>query len=71
MRELKTFGMAQSFQVAMPELFAQKADEWPKWIRRFERFRLVSALDEKEKVTHVNALIYAMGDEADDIMVGF
>ena len=64
--------MAQSFQVAPPEpLSFKKPDEWPKWLRRFEMFRLASALDEKEKVTQVNALIYAMGDEADDIMTGF
>ena len=63
---------ALSFQVAPPEpLSFKKPDEWPKWIRRFERFRLASALDEKEKVTQVNALIYAVGDEADDIMTCF
>ena len=72
MGELQTFGMAQSFQVAPPEPFSfKKPDHWPKWIRRFERFRLASALAEKEKVTKVNALIYAMEDEADDIMTGF
>ena len=60
--------MAQSFQVAPPEPFSfKKPDEWPKWIRRFVRFRFASALDEQEKVTQVNALIYAMRDEADDI----
>ena len=64
--------MAQSFQVAPPEPFSfKKPDEWPNWIGRFERYRLATALDEKEKVTQVNALIYAMGDEADDIMTGF
>ena len=30
-----------------------------KTLDRFVRFRLVSALDEKEKVTRVNILIYA------------
>ena len=72
MSELQTFGMAQSFQVAPPEPFSfKKPDEWPKWIRRFERFRLAFAIDEKEKVTQINALIFAMGYEADDIMTGF
>ena len=64
--------MAQLFQVDPPQPFSfKRPDEWPKWIRRFERFRLTSALDEKEKATQVNALIYAMGDEADDIITGF
>jgi len=50
--------MAQSSQVAPPEPFSLKTpDEWPKFIRIFEWFRL--------------ALICAMGDKADDIMTGF
>ena len=54
----------------IPDSF-KRSEEWPKWIGRFETFRLASALDEKEKVTQLNALIYAMGDEADDITTGF
>jgi len=34
-------------------------------------FGLASALVEKEKITHVNTFIYAMGKEADDIMTEF
>ena len=64
--------MAQSFQVSPPDAFTfTKPNEWPKWIRRFERFRLVSALNEKPGAVQVNALIYAMGAEADDIMACF
>ncbi|KAL5517029.1 hypothetical protein EMCRGX_G002494 [Ephydatia muelleri] len=46
-------------------------EEWPKWIRRFERFRQVSGLDTKEEETQVSNLIYCMGDEADDILRSF
>ena len=42
-----------------------------KWIRPFERFRLASGLDGKPDAMQVNALVYAMDDEADDIMTGF
>lgn len=64
--------MAQSFHVSPPDPFVfTKPNEWPKWIRRFERFRLASALNEKSEAMQVNALVYAMGDEADDIMAGF
>ena len=64
--------MAQSFQVAAPDAFVfTNPNEWPKWIRRSERFRMASALDEKADAVKVNALIYAMGDEDDDIMAGF
>ena len=48
-----------------------KPNEWPKWIRRFERFRLASGLAGKPDAMLVNALVYAMGDEAEDIMAGF
>ena len=55
--------MAQSFQVAPPDSFVfTKPNEWPKWIR---------GLDGKPDAMQVNALLYAMGDEADDIMAGF
>ena len=64
--------MAQSFQVAPPDSFVfAKPNEWPKWIRRFELFRLASGLDGKPDVMQVNPLVYAMGDEAHNIMAGF
>ncbi len=56
-----------------PELFAfSHPHEWPKWIRRFERFRSASGLSGKPEETQVNTLIYTMGDdEADDILRSF
>lgn len=44
--------------------------EWERWIRRFERFRLASNLHLSTDATQVNTLIYCMGDEADDILRG-
>ena len=64
--------MAHSFKVSTPDSFVfTKPNEWPKWIRRFERYRLASGLDGKPDAMQVNALVYAMGDEADDIMAVF
>ena len=64
--------MAASYQVAPPETFKFKTpEEWPKWIRRFERFRCASGLDKKDKGIQVNTLVYCMGDEADDILGSF
>ena len=60
-----------TFQVVPPEKFSFKAEEWPKWFRRFERFRIASKLVEESEVNQVNALIYMMGDEADDILKSF
>ena len=64
--------MAASFQVVPPESFNFACPEqWTKWIRRFERFRIASGLSAKDDEAQVNTLIYAMGDEADDILRSF
>jgi len=58
-----------SFQIAPPEQFTfEQPEEWPKWIRRFERFREASGLSAKEDPQQINTLIYCMGDAADDIL---
>ena len=58
-----------TYQIAPPEKFNfSQPEEWPKWSRRFERFRQASGLTAKEETSQINTLIYAMGDEADDIL---
>ena len=58
-----------TFQIALPERFNfSQPDEWPKWIRGFERFCDASGLSEKDEVHQVNTLVYCMGDAADDIL---
>ena len=46
-------------------------ENWPKWMRRFERFRAASGLSSKSEDQQVNILIYTMGDKADDILTSF
>ena len=46
-------------------------EEWPKWARRFERFRKASGLTNKDEEAQVNTLIYTMGDDAEDILCSF
>ena len=58
-----------SVQISHPEPFDfSNPSEWPRWIRRFERFRVASGLKEREEEYQVNSLLYAMGDAADDIL---
>jgi len=58
-----------SYQIAPPEKFDfSQPEQWPKWSRRFERFRQASGLTAKDQESQVNTLVYAMGDEADDIL---
>lgn len=41
---------------------------WTKWRKRFERYRLASGLSEKDEAIQVSALIYAMGEKAEEIL---
>ena len=45
-----------------------RPDEWPQWKRRFEQFRLASGLSAEEDVRQISALLYCMGDEAEDTL---
>ena len=54
-----------------PEKFNFKPEEWSRWIKRFERFRKATGLDQKNGESQVNTLIYSMGEEADDIVMSF
>ena len=55
-----------------PENFAfSRPTEWPEWKRRFERYRIATKLDKDDGVVQVNALVYAMGPEADHIFSTF
>ena len=45
----------------------QQPQEWVRYLQRFECFRQASDLEKKSDKKQVNALIYAMGDEADGI----
>ena len=64
--------MSTSYQFAPPESFKfSLPEEWSRWIRRFERFREATGLDEKPESTQVSTLMYVMGDEAEDIILSF
>ena len=51
--------MATYQQLAVECFDFGKPEDWPSWIRRFERFREASGLKEKEEEAQVSAL---MGD---------
>ena len=59
-------------QIQAPETFNfERAEEWPRWIKRFERYITASGLNSKDGETQVNTLIYCMGEKADDILTSF
>ena len=52
-----------------PALFNFKTpDDWPRWRRRFEQFREASGLSEESDVKQVSALLYCMGESAEDVL---
>jgi len=61
-----------TFQVASPSSFNfARLEEWPKWLKRFERFKQASGLAAKSEESQINTLIYKMGSKADDILQSF
>ena len=52
-----------------PESFNfRKPDEWPRWRKRFEQFRIASGLAEEAEERQVNTLLYCLGDDAEDVL---
>ncbi|UYV73203.1 K02A2.6-like [Cordylochernes scorpioides] len=47
------------------------AKDWPSWKQRFSRYRLLSNLNAKEQEYQITALIYLMGERAEEIHSAF
>ena len=61
--------MAGSIPLKPLEAFNfQKPDEWSKWIKRFEQFRLASGLSGESETRQVSTLLYCMGEEVEDVL---
>ena len=43
-------------------------DEWSKWKRRFEQYRIASGLAKEDDEHQVSTLLYCLGEEADDML---
>jgi len=61
-----------TIQIPLPWKFdeakrPQTANTWPKWLRRFHRYRVASELNSEPQTEQVSRLLYAMRDSADDI----
>jgi len=50
-----------------PSCFS-KPDEWPKWKRRFEQYRMASGLSTKDDEIQASTLLYCLGADADDVL---
>lgn len=61
-------GTINSLSIPTPEPFSFNIADWENWIRRFERFRVVSGLIKQEENLQVETLLYLMGPQADVIV---
>ena len=57
-----------SLSIPTPDPFSFHIADWENWIRRFERFRVVSGLVKQEEDLQVQTLLYLMGPQADVIV---
>ena len=56
-------------QVPLPDRFNfGTPDSWPAWVRRFDRFRIASGLANRPANDQISTMVYAMGDQAEDIL---
>ena len=57
-----------SYHLSAPEKFDfDHPQTWPVWIQRFERFRTASKLSAEDEQNQIDSLIYAMGEQAEEI----
>ena len=57
-----------SLSVKPPKSFGfSKFEQWSRWVKRFERYHVISAF----ATGWMNALLYALGDESEDIFTSF
>ena len=58
--------MASIIRLQPPSSFSfNNPDEWPRWKRRFEQFRLASGLSTATEDQQVSTLLYCMGEDAE------
>ena len=59
-----------TIQLHPPEAFNfNNPDDWPKWKRRFELYRLASGLSKEAEERQVSAFLYCLGEDAEDVLV--
>ena len=46
----------------------KQPDEWSRWKKRFNQFRIASGLSTEDDKQQVSRLLYCMGENADEIL---
>ena len=43
-------------------------DDWPRWKRRFQQFRVASGLVEEDAIEQISTFLYCLGEEAEAVL---
>ena len=63
-------GVMANVRLQPPDNFDfKRPDEWQRWIRRFEQFRLASGLSAESDERQVSTLLYCLGQDAEEVLV--
>ena len=55
--------------LAPPDSFnLRNPDDWPRWKRRFEQYRVASGLSDDSPEKQVNTLLYCLGEQAEAVL---
>ena len=55
--------------LAPPDSFNfRNPDDWPRWKRRFEQYRVASGLSDDSPEKQVNTLLYCLGEQAEAVL---
>ena len=58
-----------NIRLSVPASFNfSRPDDWTKWKKRFDQYRIASGLAEEDEIRQVSMLLYCMGDEADTVL---
>ena len=53
-----------------PELFNfRNSNDWPRWMRRFEQFRVASGLANNDASKQISTLLYCIGEKAEALLL--
>ena len=66
--ETPKMATTMTMAISLPEKFLFEALDWEHWLRRWERYRMVTGLDKQSEEYQVNNLIYAMGPKGEALM---
>ena len=57
-----------SLRLDVPEQFDFRSpDDWPRWKKRFEQFRLASGLATESEARQISTLLYCLGEDLKDV----